>query len=61
MKFADPFLYIGNLETNFQLACIMGRVVRVFLTRCYSTVFNIIVKTVYKRLRTGATKLVNPG
>lgn len=57
MKFAVPFLYISNLETYFQLACIMGGGFFV----CYFTIFNIIVKRVSKRLRTGVTKLVNSG
>lgn len=59
MKFAVPFLHLGNLETYFQMACIMG--VGFYLTRCYSTIFNIIVKTVSKWLRTEATKSVKPG
>lgn len=58
MKFAVLILYIGNSETYSQLACIISIF---FLARCYSTGFNINVKTVSKRLRAGETKQVKPG
>lgn len=59
MKFAVLILYIGNSETYSQLACIIRSIF--FLARCYSTGFNINVKTVSKRLRAGETKQVKPG